>query len=75
MPDLTFNGPALRSARRRARIPATRLARAAGRTERSVRGYETGNVQPPIRIAARLAAEVGVDLVELLAPADERRAG
>ncbi|OKI14233.1 helix-turn-helix domain-containing protein [Streptomyces sp. CB03911] len=63
---MVFSGTALRAARRRARIPAAALARATGRTVRSVHTYETGATQPPIAVASRLAAELGVDLVDLL---------
>lgn len=63
---MVFSGPSLRAARRRTRTPARALAQAAGRTERSVFAYETGQAQPSIAVASRLATELGLDLADLL---------
>lgn len=63
---VAFSGRALRAARHRSRIPATKLAAAAQRCTRTVRGYEVGAVQPPVDVAIRLATELGLDLADLL---------
>lgn len=61
-----FNGGKLRDQRRLAGISAAQLAVHIGRTEASVLAYETGKVQPPIRVAAAAADALALPLASLL---------
>jgi transcriptional regulator with XRE-family HTH domain len=61
-----FNGPRLRDQRRLAGLTAAELARYLGRTEASVLAYETGRVQPPIKVAAAAADALALPLDSLL---------
>jgi transcriptional regulator with XRE-family HTH domain len=65
MAKSTFSGARLRAARAAAGIPIERVALDIQRSADSVRSYETGRIDPPASLVARLADSVGVHPGEL----------
>ena len=52
--DRTFDGQRLRQARLAAGVSLEQAAQTAGRSAFTVRAYETGAVDPPVNVMARL---------------------
>lgn len=65
-PVRRFSPTALRTLRDRARLSQSELAVAIGRSRESIGLYERDLAQPPIDVADRIAAALGVDLAALL---------
>lgn len=62
-----FSGERLRYARLAAGLRPEHVAVAICRSVDSVRGYETGRIDPPASLVAKLAAAVGTEPGELFA--------
>lgn len=61
-----FSGRRLRETRKSVGVSAEQLAIDTGRTTYSIHGYERGRIQPPLDVAARLAAALGCTVDDLL---------
>lgn len=60
-----FSGEALRRRRQSAQIRPERIAVEINRSVESIRSYESGRVDPPARVVARLAAALGCEPADL----------